>query len=98
MDAFRQSSRSKLHDCQPDAGAELQRPLYVAGKVIMEDGTPPPESIPIQMVCGGTPRSIGFTDLKGRFDLDMNDRKNAAIYSDASQSGPYSEAAELRQD
>lgn len=69
---------------------QLQRPAYVAGNVILEDGTPPLESIAIQMVCAGTPRSIGFTDLKGRFDLDMNDRKNPAIYSDASQSGPYS--------
>jgi tetratricopeptide (TPR) repeat protein len=71
-------------------GTELQRPVYVEGKVILEDGTAPSESITIQMICGGTPRSIGFTDMKGRFDLDMNDRKNASAYSDASQSGPYS--------
>jgi hypothetical protein len=71
-------------------GTQLQRPVYVAGNVVLEDGTAPVESIPIQMLCSGTPRSIGFTDLKGRFDIDMNDRKNSAIYSDASLSGPYS--------
>lgn len=85
-------SISSINDsptANPSAAA-MQQPLYVAGNVIMEDGTPPLDSIAIQMICGGTPRSIGFTDLKGRFDLDLNDRKNAATYSDASQSGPYS--------
>lgn len=72
------------------SGPSLQRPVYVAGKVIMEDGTAPPESLPIQMVCGGTPRSIGSTDRKGRFDLDMNDRRQSALYADASDSGPFS--------
>jgi tetratricopeptide (TPR) repeat protein len=71
-------------------GTQLQRPVYVAGNVVLEDGGAPLESISIQMVCGGTPRSIGFTDLKGKFDIDMNDRKNSAIYSDASLAGPYS--------
>jgi tetratricopeptide (TPR) repeat protein len=45
------------------------------------------------MVCGGNVRSIGFTDSKGRFDIDMNDRKQTVMYSDASQSGTYASAA-----
>jgi tetratricopeptide (TPR) repeat protein len=55
------------------------------------------------MVCGGSPRSIGFTDSKGRFDLDMNDRRQTLLDSDSSQagtssgSGSSSAAAAIRQ-
>jgi tetratricopeptide (TPR) repeat protein len=65
----------------------LQRPLYVTGRVILEDGTAPPDLIAIQMVCGGNARSMGFTDSKGRFDVDLNDRKQTVLYSDASEAG-----------
>lgn len=69
---------------QPD----LQRPMYLSGKVVMNDGTPPPESVTIQLACTGSPRSIGFSDSKGRFSIDLsNSRANSAIYADASQNG-----------
>ena len=73
--------------------ATLQHPVYLSGKVILEDGTAPAESVAIQLVCGGNPRSIGSTDAKGRFDVDMNDRRQSVLYSDASQSGAYASAA-----
>ena len=66
----------------------LQRPLYVSGKVTLDDGTPPPESVVMQLVCSASPRSIGYTDSKGRFSIDLGNRNNSAIFADASQSGP----------
>ena len=29
------------------------RPVFLSGKVVMEDGTPPPDAVIIERVCGG---------------------------------------------
>lgn len=73
---------------QPNTFPEMQRPVYISGKVVLSDGTPPPESVAVQLVCNGSPRSVGYTDSKGRFSVDLTNRNNSALYSDASQSGP----------
>jgi tetratricopeptide (TPR) repeat protein len=39
------------------------------GRVLMADGTPPPEPVPIEMVCGAVVTPRGFTDSKGAFTL-----------------------------
>src|SRR5438552_3502977 len=52
----------------------VQRPLYISGKVTLDDGTPPPESVVMQLVCNASPRSIGYTDSKGRFSIDLGNR------------------------
>ena len=65
----------------------MQRPLYVSGKVTLDDGTAPPESVVMQLVCNASPRSVGYTDSKGRFSIDLGNRNNSAIFADASQSG-----------
>ena len=67
----------------PDFGS--QRPLVFMGKVVMEDGTPPPDSVTIQLVCRSSPRSVAFTDSKGGFSVDLNNRMNDATLMDASQ-------------
>jgi tetratricopeptide (TPR) repeat protein len=67
----------------PDFGQ--MRPLVFMGKVMMDDGTPPSDSVTIQLVCRGTPRSIAFTDSKGGFSVDLNNRMNDASLMDASE-------------
>lgn len=66
----------------------MQRPLYVSGKVTLDDGTAPPESVVMQIVCNASPRSVGYTDSKGRFSIDLGNRNNSSIFADASQAGP----------
>src|SRR5260370_1225884 len=39
-----------------------QRPMFLSGKVVMDDGTPPPDSVTLQITCGSNPRSIPHTD------------------------------------
>ena len=63
---------------------DMPRPIYVSGRVMMEDGTPPPESIVIERVCNGQPRPEGYTDSKGRFNFELG--RNSAIMVDASNS------------
>ncbi len=64
---------------------EMVRPVFLTGKVMMEDGTPPPESVMIERICGGTPKPEGYTDSKGRFSIELG--RNNQVFADASSSG-----------
>lgn len=63
---------------------DMQRmPVFLSGKVMMEDGTPPPEPVVIERVCnGGQPRPEGYTDSKGRFSIQLGNNMN--VLPDAS--------------
>jgi Flp pilus assembly protein TadD len=62
---------------------EMQRTFFFSGKVVMEDGTPPPESVQIERVCNGVARPEAWTSLKdGRFSFQMG--QNTAMMADAS--------------
>lgn len=61
---------------------EMARPIFLSGKVVLEDGTPPPESVVIERVCSGIARPEGYTDSKGRFSFEVG--KNQGMFSDAS--------------
>src|SRR5947209_1374310 len=43
------------------------RGIYLSGQVMLDDGTPPPEPVTIERVCGANPRAETYTDIKGRF-------------------------------
>jgi tetratricopeptide (TPR) repeat protein len=62
-----------------------QRPLFLSGKVSMEDGTAPPDFLTIQLVCHSSPRTIGRTDSKGGFSVDINNRPAMMNMADASE-------------
>ena len=67
--------------------------LYLSGKVSMEDGTPPPDLVVIQLVCSASPHALGYTDAKGRFSLNVRDRNNDAVLDDASEQGSFGSTA-----
>jgi len=41
---------------------------------MMDDGTPPPESVPIQRVCSANPHTEAYTDNKGHFSFELGQR------------------------
>jgi tetratricopeptide (TPR) repeat protein len=63
---------------------EMQRPIYLSGKVMLDDGTPPPQGIVIERVCNGMAKAEGYTDSKGRFSFQLG--QNTGILQDASVS------------
>ena len=65
---------------------QFQRPLILSGKVMLDDGTPPPGPVKIYMDCDGRKRPAGYTTTKGHFSVDLNDRNNMA-FADASVGG-----------
>jgi len=76
---------------QPDFGTPQERtpsleprPIFLSGKVMMDDGTPPPESLVIERVCNGVARPEAYTDSKGRFSFQVGQNMN--VMADASVS------------
>ncbi len=61
---------------------EQARPIFLSGKVVLEDGTAPPESVTIERVCNGSPRPEAYTDSKGRFSFQLG--QNQGMMQDAS--------------
>lgn len=61
---------------------EMQRPIFLQGKVMTDNGTPPPETAVIELVCGGNVRPQGYTDSKGRFSFQLGQNQN--LMADAS--------------
>jgi len=65
---------------------EQVRPIFVSGRVVMEDGNAPPEPVAIERVCNsGAPRREGYTDARGYFSLQLGSGRG--VLPDASTSG-----------
>jgi tetratricopeptide (TPR) repeat protein len=63
----------------------LPQPIFVTGRVTIDDGTPLSEAVVIQRVCGGSPHAEGYTDSKGYFGLELGG--NNGVMQDASEFG-----------
>ncbi len=52
------------------------RPIFLSGKVRMEDGAAPPQSVTIERLCGGrgSPIPEAYTDSKGNFNFQLGQR------------------------
>jgi tetratricopeptide (TPR) repeat protein len=75
-----------LDQTQRQPNFERQMPVFLSGKVMVDDGTPPPEPATIERICnGGQPRPEGYTDSKGRFSIQLG--QNQAMMPDASTGG-----------
>jgi tetratricopeptide (TPR) repeat protein len=60
-------------------------PVPLSGRVMLDDGGPPPESVVIERVCNGVSRAEGYTDQKGYFSIDLG--MEQGMIQDASTSG-----------
>src|SRR5215470_1842539 len=52
----------------PDATIQ---PVFVSGKVLLENGGPLPETVAIERICNGVIRREGYTDFKGQFEFQL---------------------------
>src|ERR1035438_6519575 len=57
--------------------------ISIAGRVMLDDGTPLSEPVTIERVCNGAPRVQGYTDQKGRFSFQIGQK--AGVTPDASE-------------
>ncbi|HWZ34378.1 MAG TPA: tetratricopeptide repeat protein [Bryobacteraceae bacterium] len=70
---------------------DAPRPILITGKIMLDDGTPPPNGILIERVCaGGRPRPEGYTDSKGHFTFTLG--QEMGVMADASEASNRNEA------
>ncbi|HUI77005.1 MAG TPA: tetratricopeptide repeat protein [Bryobacteraceae bacterium] len=62
------------------------QPIFITGRVMLDDGTPPPQSVAIQRVCGGSPHIEGYTNGEGYFSITLGSTFNG-VFQDATTSG-----------
>ena len=79
----------------PNSGTTLppdlsNRGLFLSGKVQLDDGTPPPDSVVIERNCNGYVRAEGYTDSKGHFSFQLG--QNSTVTQDASMDDSVSTA------
>lgn len=73
------NDRNRFPDMQQN------RPIFLSGKVVLDDGQPPPDSVTIERICNGVTRPEGYTNSKGHFSIELG--RNNAMLADASTSG-----------
>lgn len=83
--SYSPSSSTPAQDAQTTAGQprETQPPIFLSGRVLMDDGTAPDTSIAIQRVCGGSTSTVAWTDGKGQFGFQWG--RFSAIMQEASE-------------
>ena len=76
-------------------GTTPQRPgtLFITGRVMLEEGTPPPDTATIERVCAGSVRAEGYTDSKGYFAIEIGNE--STVFQDASETAGYSSAGPI---
>ena len=63
---------------------EMQRPIFLSGKVMMDDGSAVPDNVVIERVCNGVAKPEGYANSKGHFSFQLG--SNMQVFSDASVS------------
>src|ERR1039457_3986160 len=63
--------------------ANIPQPIFVAGRVTLEDGTAPPGLVTLETVCNAAPHGEGYTDSKGYFSIELGARNG--VMQDASE-------------
>ena len=71
----------------PNSSQGTRVPVPISGRVMVDDGAPPPETVVIERVCSGNARAEGYTDRKGYFSIDMGGERG--MFQDASDSGAH---------
>jgi tetratricopeptide (TPR) repeat protein len=64
--------------------------LFLSGKVIVDDGAVLTDPAAIQTVCRGNTRTVGYTDRKGTFSIELDPNSSATLagVGDVTDTGP----------
>ena len=65
----------------------MTQPIFLSGRVMLEDGTVPTGQVVIETVCNGIGHSEGYTDSKGYFGIELGARNG--MINDASENGSF---------
>jgi tetratricopeptide (TPR) repeat protein len=80
------STTNNTNNTQSQTQTTVTQPIFVSGRVTLEDGTALPEPVVIETVCNGAPHGEGYTDAKGYFAIELGSRNN--VIQDAAEYTP----------
>ncbi len=63
----------------------IARPVFLSGRVVLDDGSKPSTDITIQRICNGNPHTEAHVDSRGHFSFQVG--QNPLSMMDASESG-----------
>jgi TolA-binding protein len=63
----------------------MPRPIFLNGRVAIDDGSALPEPVAILRVCSGNPHTEGYTDSSGNFGIELGNE--SGVMQDASETG-----------
>ena len=64
--------RSRSQGQQRRQDSRFRRPLFLSGKVVLDDGEPPAVSTQVELICQGTTIEQVFTSGEGSFSFQIN--------------------------
>ncbi len=64
----------------------MPTPIFLSGRVLLEDGTAPPQGVVIERVCDGRAHAEGYTDTQGDFSIQLF-QPNNGVMQDADETG-----------
>ena len=66
-------------------GADVSRPIYISGKIVIDNGSPLPPNVAVERICSGATQTVAYADANGRFGFRWSD--NSTVLGDASDAG-----------
>ena len=85
--------QSNRQSSQPRRDPQFRRPLFLSGKVVLEDGQPPTESTQVSLICQGSTIHQVYTSSGGGFSFQIElgrSARNSPLPLDASISSTAS--------
>jgi tetratricopeptide (TPR) repeat protein len=68
-------------------GNNMRGPMFLSGKVMVDDGIPLTDPVLIQSVCRGRTRTEGYTDSKGSFSFQLGGPQEMMGFAEDSSPG-----------
>jgi tetratricopeptide (TPR) repeat protein len=56
-----------------------EQPLFLSGRVVLDDGTPAPIPVELESVCNGNVRAEGYATPNGSFAFELGGRRNSSL-------------------
>src|SRR5262249_54150234 len=68
---------------------QMPVPVFISGKVMMDDGRPLPDNITIQRLCSMQSHTVAYANTRGQFNFQWGGNQPSGIIPDASEGGPF---------
>jgi tetratricopeptide (TPR) repeat protein len=62
---------------------DIDRPVFVSGKVVLPDGSPVTESVGVESICGNRKRVETYTDSRGNFSFELKKKSSTMAVQSA---------------